>query len=528
MPKLAPIVLVLLFVGVGGFAGAEEIPAEPVIDSIEIHNFNIYDTSNPEYRHWIFSLANRLHIPTRKLVIKRELLLDKGDRFNRDLAEETAHNLRTLSFIWNARTELVGGADGSNILRVSTVDRWSLSGGPSIDRSSGETTYKIGALEANFLGFGQTVAFDYFFRDYDEDYYVAWFYDRRIFGRKLSLNLFANDDPEIGTKSITLSRPYYSLTSNHTFSIDFTGYDYRNDHYREGIIVGREWIEGSKVSLSGARRWGTYHTKVYFGAGYTYADLEDMDTVVYYDGADVVFALDSVYHYGELFIGFQDIRYIKANRIDMFTRDEDITIIKGLTFLYGRTWETGSGARMHDVRGVSGNYGFYYRSNLILLEGFARRWFHHDKTSRKKLDILAKYYNNALSWYTLAVHVRHARDTRLDGQKELYLGENKGIRGYPRNYSNGEKYLVVNVENRFFTNVRFPGGRISPVQFIDLGSTWNRGEYFDVRHMEWSVGVGLRISTERLTSRESARIDVAYAGRLKTWQVSFGLGQYLN
>lgn len=180
------------------------------------------------------------------------------------------------------------------------------------------------------------------------------------------------------------------------------------------------------------------------------------------------------------------------------------------------------------MQGVAGHYGIYYRSNLVLLEGSVKRWFNNDGTIRRKNDFLGRFYNNALLWYTLAIHLRYARDIRLEGQRELYLGENKGIRGYPKNYSNGEKYLVMNLENRFFPNLKLSVGRICPVQFIDLGATWNRGQDFDVRHLEWSLGVGLRISTERMTSREAARIDLAYAGRLKTWQISFGLGQYLN
>ncbi len=526
--KTACFILTLMLCAVCVRTGNTGTQNQPIIDSIEIHNNNIYDKSNPDYRHWIFSLANKLHMRTRKSVISGELLLHVGDRFDPDLAEETARNLRSLHYIWNARADLIRGDDGSNILRVSTIDRWSLTGGPAINRVSGQTTYKIGAKESNFLGYGKTIALDCYFRDFDRDYYTLWYYDRRVLEKKVSLNIFINDDPEVGTKAITLYQPYYSLNSTHSFTFDYTKYDYRKDHYREGVIAGREYLHGGKILLSGTRRWGTYHSKVIIGAGYTYADLDNRDTSRYDENAEISFGSDSLYHYFELSSGYQNIRYIKTNRINLFTRDEDITLTRGVTFLYGWSRHPGSLSGFYDVMGILGEYCIYYKSNLILAQGSVKRWFDRDATLRRVFDAQIKYYNNGRKWYTLAIFVRLAKDVRVDGQKEVYLGENTGIRAYPKNYANGEKSMIVNIENRFFPNIRFSASRISPVQFVDIGSIWNRGENLDVRHMAWAVGVGLRISTERLASREAARIDLAYAGDLKTWQISFGLGQYLD
>ncbi len=40
---------------------------------------NIFDPSVPGENNWLFRLANRLHIPTRPSVIRREMLVYPGD-----------------------------------------------------------------------------------------------------------------------------------------------------------------------------------------------------------------------------------------------------------------------------------------------------------------------------------------------------------------------------------------------------------------------------------------------------------------
>jgi len=65
------------------------------------------------------------------------------------------------------------------------------------------------------------------------------------------------------------------------------------------------------------------------------------------------------------------------------------------------------------------------------------------------------------------------------------------------------------------------------VQFVDLGNVWRKGEEPRFKDILWSVGLGLRIGTDRVSNAELVRIDLAYAGNIKEWQISFGVGQYL-
>ena len=68
---------------------------------------------------------------------------------------------------------------------------------------------------------------------------------------------------------------------------------------------------------------------------------------------------------------------------------------------------------------------------------------------------------------------------------------------------------------------------IGLVQFVDLGQTWSNISRHDFSDYLWSVGVGIRVGAERVSSAGIIRIDLAYAGNIKNWQISIGIGQYI-
>jgi len=87
--------------------------------------------------------------------------------------------------------------------------------------------------------------------------------------------------------------------------------------------------------------------------------------------------------------------------------------------------------------------------------------------------------------------------------------------------------LRINIENRLFTGIKMLSAEFGITQFFDLGQTWSGGERFEMKENLWSIGVGIRIGTERVSNAEMIRIDLAYAGKIRNWEISFGVGQYL-
>jgi hypothetical protein len=120
-----------------------------IIDSIEIDNREIFDTSEDPYDNFIFRTANKLHVKTRKDVISRELLFEKGERFSVEFAKETTRNLRNRYTIYDSWVEIDKLSDSSILVRVVTIDEWSFAGGFEVSREGNEYRYEISFEERN-------------------------------------------------------------------------------------------------------------------------------------------------------------------------------------------------------------------------------------------------------------------------------------------------------------------------------------------------------------------------------------------
>ena len=113
---------------------------------------------------------------------------------------------------------------------------------------------------------------------------------------------------------------------------------------------------------------------------------------------------------------------------------------------------------------------------------------------------------------TWVSHFEMAVGRELDGENQIILGGENGLRGYKNNSFVGAKSILGNIENRFF----FPreyfhliklGGTI----FFDSGTVVPEGSGFSLTRAKSDVGFGLRIASTRSRSGGVFRIDVAYA-----------------
>jgi len=501
----------------------------PIIDSVVIDNQNIFPQDSAKYDYWFFRLANKLHVKSRKSVIRRELLLDKGDFFSRKLADETERNLRSLIFIWNAAVDLYRTDDSLNVMRVTTFDTWTLRGGLSIKRSAGETTYRFSIEEQNFLGMGQFISLKYFARNFDRDYPIISLHERRLFGSRYYAQAYYNDDPEVGLKGIIFGRPFYTLDTRFAFRFSSFKEKRRTDYYENGSLAARDHIRGYQSNLEAAYRFGTRHDKGQVKIYVQYRDMRLTSTEILHRPVNnFPFPVDSLYYMIAPELTIQNLKFIKTRRINSYSKIEDIALSTAISLLGGVEIDASSGHRRHRLAGILWTYSNYINSNLFFVTIMRNSWFRDEIDFRNQLQISIKYYNNGLSWLTPAIRLIYDSDRRKDGSKQLYLGENNGLRGYAKNYSTGDRRLLGNIENRFFTGIQFLSVDFGAVQFFDIGQSWDRNEGLKWDNFLWSAGLGLRFGIEKVSSTGIMRVDLAYAGRLKEWQWSFGLGHYFE
>jgi hypothetical protein len=493
------------------------------IDSIVIDNNNIYNTDSSAYNYWPFRLINKLHLKTRRFVIEREILLKRGEEFSPERAAESERNLRSLPYIWAASVDFRRNRSNQGILYVTTSDRWTLLGGVSINRSGGRNIYEFRIEESNFLGRGQYVSFNYFSRNQEEDYYQFAAVERRVFGSRNMLSFYVNSDPEIGQENIGLSRPFYSFDSKLSYLINHAKINRYDYYYKDGILMAQNKAYGEIYELESVYRWGGYASKAFAGVEYQFRKLDFFSE----QGDGFVFPTDSSYYGINLKFGLVNEKYIKATHLNSFQRIEDVLIQTGGVLTHG--WYSDHNSRkLYDLLSFVFNYSNSVGSNLFFATFGRKYWYDGNIDFRKQLILSIKYYNNAYVWMTQAFYAVYQEDWRRDNNELLYLGESFGIRGYPKNYLNGGKILRSNWETRFFPGIRIMGVDIGMAQFIDIGQIAAQNRDIADGRFLWSAGCGLRIGTERIASKDILRIDLAYAGRLKKWEISIGSGQFIR
>ncbi|MFH2035779.1 MAG: hypothetical protein ABIJ45_05195, partial [Candidatus Zixiibacteriota bacterium] len=477
---------------------------------------------------WVYHLANKYHIKTRAFIIRRELLLNIGDTFSLLLAEETARNLRSLSFINNAEIELVKNGDSLNILHVKTSDYWSLTGGVFYTRNSDENTVQFQIEEKNLLGLGQFVSLNYTNRDYDHNSIRLDYWERRILGTRNSLHLFFDENPHSGSKGLYFNYPYYSHRTQTTYLFGYNSYNNRLEYYDNGDEVAQIWTKGHTYEMMGGFRWGGYYSKITTSLSILYTKIISYDTTIYNPiYSNIGFPNDSTYFQILPNVGFYNTAYFRDRHLENMGKIEDVRLVKGIGISFGPAINDKNGAHFYNRLSLSADYDLKLSKNLFFLTASRILWLKNGEYLRKHSHLSIRCYNNGIEWYTLYGRIAFDSDYRSDHTQTVYLGENTGVRGLLKNFETGESRIVINIENRFFPELRILAISFGLVQFFDIGWTGDRNREYTMEDGHLSFGVGLRFGFEKFLRSEPMRIDFAYSNETKEWLISIGLRQYL-
>lgn len=502
-------------------------PQGAEIDSIEIENRNIYDTDSAAYSGFLFRTANRLHMVTRPAIIRQELLFEVGQKFSQKIADETARNLRTRFPLNDAWIEVEPTSVGKVLVRVVTVDQWSLVGGlRTLRRDGNETFLRIGFEERNLLGRAQLISFDYHYQEADDNYISTSFRESRMFGRPFSLRLNYSDNPKSEIRRISLGRPYYNRDQRWAYGVAVSDGGGRVERFSGGDIIAKWHNKRDQAELTAAYRWGSYYSKTRLSARYRYLSQRTDNGTIADSGmfAPSDFPVDSTYHLLSAKIGFASYRYIVVKRINGFQYNEDITLGASIDANFGRAFDPDFKDHRFDVIGAEGRLSGVYGDNILVFDYSRVFWFKKSRDIRRFSRVGLRFYNNRLSFLTIAMRTFYLAD-KSDDVNPVNLGGRNGLRGFDTEYTSGDRMHVINLEGRLFPGLEILSAGVGAVVFADLGRTWRKGESVKFGQYFSSVGLGLRISLEKLSRRELIRIDAALSQN-NQWELSIGTGQY--
>jgi len=489
---------------------------ESVIELKKIRhiNFNInpiFDESNPKENNFLFRLANRLHIGTKIVAIKNDLLFDENSHYDADTLYESERILRTRRYLNRSKIS-VKNQDEENVdVDVDVNEVWTLVPAISFSRSGGSNDYSFGMKDSNFLGYGKS--FNITYNKSDERSGELFEYtDPNTSWHQTRLEIAYENNSDGSRQFFSFFRPYFSLATPSAGGVEYEEYDREESYYNQGdevdtyrhLSTNIEVFYGSKISLSNQ---DNIH-RVNLG----YSEEDDTFSSIPFEANDDPLPENRIFN-----IVWAEYQYIQ-NRFSRFKNIQQINQVEDINFGFQTKLRAGYAYSSIDQYNESfyisstASHGVMLSKDNILLAETAIGAFYNDEIYNGVLSARLDYHWSNIKHGQFYIGIKGARGLRLFADKSLGMGGDFGLRGYPDNYQFGDKRYLINLEQRFYgqrewLSLFYMGAAI----FYDEGRAWGNSvspQSQDERLRD--VGFGLRFSGTRNGSREEGARNVLH------------------
>jgi len=488
-----------------------EIGTHARIGNITFRIGDVFNLDIAEENRFVYRLANKLHNRTKKHVIKQQLLFQTGDPFSIRLLEESERILRNNKFIADA--QIVPYQCKNNVIDIDVItrDSWSLTGGVHFSRSGGANKLSFEIDENNFIGLGKQLKL---LRklDIDRNESLISYTDNNVIGSRNKMSLMFSDKTDGVTSSITLDRPFYKLDSKWTAGFTYSLDDRTDPIYRFGEVVNEYQHKNEFLEIRGGLSDGYFKKVIYrWNFGFTketdnYSTLPDTTNI-----NDI--PKDQDFRYPWASLKFIHDQYIKKTRISQLHRVEDVNLGNELDIKVG--WSDKHVGALDEglIYEATLNTAFALNNDqLILIKPYLDGRYIANKATNTVIGFDYKHYfpNFEKQVFYLSFNAEHSYN--LDSNAQLSLGGDTGLRGYPLRFQQGERRLLLTLEQRLYTDWHwFQLLRVGGVAFFDVGRAWSSDtQKNDNTGILKDVGLGLRMSSSRTSSGVIVRFDLAF------------------
>jgi hypothetical protein len=515
-------------------------PACPAgaISEVFIDNGSVFDVgSEPDARFaWAYRAANKLHVRTRRAVIRRELLFRVGDCYLEERLEDTRRILRALPFIADADVYAVAQPDGSQHVVVETRDDWSFRIEPQWDSSEGWGLVGVGLREDNLLGTGQHLS-GYVKRHQGARVYGAAVGTQQLLGTRLHGDLAVDRTPVGVSVSQRLAYPFRGEAGRWAFRQQVERLERNFEYYvpsadrsraerryfeeeRRSFDAGALFRLGRRGNLTllgaGVEGEWTVYPRAYLsgdGAGRIPALLDGEEAPpAEVTGLDTVSAVRFV-----LLAGQRNVAFVRRRALDAVRGSEDVRLGVEVEGALGRS-----------LGGLSRDDDLHASAGLSAAGELGRLLWGVRLTAEGRRDLRAaagsaewsNLFGQADAWgywrpheesrHTVVAAVAGVGGWRTTVPFQLTLGNRSGLRGFPAHAFPGQRRVVGSVEHRMYLGWPYPRlFDLGSVVFVDAGKMWVGGDDFGLSSpVEASAGLGLRLAFPPGT-RRTYRLDVA-------------------
>jgi hypothetical protein len=499
--------------------GAPAIPPGTVIGEVRVVSKDIFDAGKPGEDNRIFRLANRLHRTTRMGVIERQLLFRPGEVFSPELVEESARLLRTNDYLYDVDIQPVMREDGKVDVEVTTRDVWTLQGGVSFGRAGGRNSSSFSLEDSNFLGTGKELSLARI-GTIDRTSNLVRYTDPNLLGSRVRMLLSYADNSDGGRQRFEIEQPFYSLDSRWAAGLRTFRDDRLESLYKAGKVALAFRHRNDFLELYGGLSPGLVNGSTRrWQAGFTYSRDDFSGPTGQFPKKVFPLPPDRVLAYP--WVRFESIQdgYVVERDLDRIQRSEDLNLGRQTSLLVGLSSPTfgGDGTRWILQSAVADGWRPTSRQILLAQLGASTRWFRGDAenlVAGGKVRWYARDFGNQVFYASLGADLAH----RLDGEDQLTLGGDSGLRGYPLRYQSGDRRFLFTVEQRFFSGREiFHLAHLGAAVFFDAGQAWFVDPLSqrdltlkEKRRVLKDIGLGLRIGSSRSSRGSVLHLDVAF------------------
>ena len=506
--------------------------------------------THSEAEKTLYDIGNKLHINTRESTVRRRLLFREGDTVTADLLRETEKNLRAEEFLADAIIEVKRRADSTLIVKITTYDQWTTVPAFSINRKGGKWVWWVGPVESNLLGTGQRLGF-FIGHDLEQDSRWIDFNNNAFTPYKLHLAaqyawLHDNYSGYDGYYYLfALNRPLLSRTDRWSFSLSTTGEKSSEDLYLSGNDLDR-LKEQKRLDTTGLRLFGGTNLKGQFDSVYTYKAHAGITRAFGYSlktSVSPFYEFEARYRKGHYLVPLALLPVLDslgdstAPKLDT-RRDELLgttfslyqyaykTVHNFRNLKWSETLETGwrlsasvaenqpwLGARNSDLLlSYAAVYNDAWKDALFLNSGATLRYFLSPDSGfdNGSTSAYAEAQWKPLYYLSTVLSASYDNIFATPSGRQLYLGEESGLIGFPNFYYAGKARALFAAEQRFFPPFEF--GTVVPAfaVFLNGGNTYDAYDAVNLKNMHYAAGVGLRLGATRSVQKVVNHINVVW------------------
>lgn len=478
------------------------------IAAIRFAQVGVFDLTDPNENNALYAFFNRLHINTRSATVGHQLLFVVGDTVNPKQISETERLLRALPYLGNAQIVVDEVCDDDVALLVKTRDVWTTEPSVSLGREGGETKHGFGLSEANILGTGNAISIDYD-KTQDRSSISYGFHSPHLFNTRLTSDISFAETSDGQESYFALQHPFYSVTTPWAAGVisqdvterqviryrDEVIDEYRHSHEYLEFYTGHNLTRGNNK----ARRVvvGLSHER------HVYESLPEGTGDLPY-GENIVYPWLEYQLIENRFTVYENLN--QMHRVEDVSMGADFRIRVGYA---GKKYNNDHDAwrynmRYSDLLGVGDHHLVKYQ---LSMDG--RNYASLANLSHAIWGGEVGYHYLKGTNHRIYAALRYHQGRDLPQHRELTIGGEQGLRGYPLDYQRGDKRYVFTLEKRYITDWHvFNLFRLGAVMYADLGRAWGAG-YPNATHLS-NVGVGLRMSSSKAKIGTIMHLDFAF------------------